>query len=485
MGPDTPPRYRYGMSEREGATMRKAQGTRLVACLFVAWAASLAQADTVNIKVDKTATPGEFRVFWTGGTPTFTVYESPSPVGVTNPANQLGTTSASEWLDAPVGTISYYVVTTPCLAEPPATCCTVDDDCLGFEFCKASTGLCTPTYADGDVCVGANECSSGECTDDVCCGTPCGDTCTACDQAGLEGSCAPLADGTDPDAECPGVSCTGFYWGWVGDSCRRRADVSAAQTACDGAGGCRTAAQECGTAGQGPVASSCNAQCQDPTAGTCTGTTPGACTNVNPGNQTCGLGACQVTVPQCSNGAPQACVPNQPTSETCNGIDDNCDGTLDNSSAFVDGLEGNDVCAASRLLNAVGEGQQLTVSPTLYPSGDVDIYRINTIENSGTCACCDLFCSDEDFRLIATLTVPVGAGSYEFCIAKDACPGSWANCQTIVAGASNSWTFTYDGACGSPDNDGASFYVRIRGLASPGFKCNTYSLQYRFEQGCF
>ena len=367
--------------------MREAQGksARWMVCLVVAWAASFAQADTVNIKVDKTATPGQFRVFWTGGTPAFTVYESPSPVGVTNPANELGTTSASEWLDAPVGAISYYVVTTPCLAEPPAACCATDNDCLGSEFCKTSTGQCTAAYDDGTACAANNECSSGECTDDFCCDTACGDTCTACDQAGLEGSCAPLAAGTDPDAECPGVGCTGFYWGWVGDSCRRRADVSAAQAACDGASACRTAAQECGTAGQGPVTTTCNTLCQDPAAGTCTGTTPGSCTNVNPGNQTCGQGACQVTVPQCSNGAPQACVPNSPSSETCNGIDDNCDGTIDNSSSFVDGQEFNDTCSQPRTLTTVNEGAQLTLgTANLYPAGDVDIYRINTVENGGT-----------------------------------------------------------------------------------------------------
>jgi hypothetical protein len=50
---------------------------------------------------------------------------------------------------------------------------------------------------------------------------------------------------------------------------------------------------------------------------------------------TCGVGACARTgVAQCSNGVvSDSCVPGTPTTETCNGIDDNCDGTIDNAAA--------------------------------------------------------------------------------------------------------------------------------------------------------
>jgi len=54
----------------------------------------------------------------------------------------------------------------------------------------------------------------------------------------------------------------------------------------------------------------------------------------NLGNTTCGLGACQRSVPACVGGVPQTCTPGTPTPEVCNGIDDNCDGTIDNG--FVD-----------------------------------------------------------------------------------------------------------------------------------------------------
>ncbi|HEU4402645.1 MAG TPA: MopE-related protein, partial [Candidatus Polarisedimenticolia bacterium] len=47
------------------------------------------------------------------------------------------------------------------------------------------------------------------------------------------------------------------------------------------------------------------------------------------GIATCGTGACARTVSNCVGGVIQTCTPGTPTAETCNGIDDDCDGAID------------------------------------------------------------------------------------------------------------------------------------------------------------
>jgi len=46
---------------------------------------------------------------------------------------------------------------------------------------------------------------------------------------------------------------------------------------------------------------------------------------------TCGVGACRRTVSACIRGAAQTCTPGTPSPEVCNGIDDNCNGSIDES----------------------------------------------------------------------------------------------------------------------------------------------------------
>ena len=47
------------------------------------------------------------------------------------------------------------------------------------------------------------------------------------------------------------------------------------------------------------------------------------------GQVTCGLGACAVTTDLCAGGQPVTCVPKNPSAEICDGIDNDCDGTAD------------------------------------------------------------------------------------------------------------------------------------------------------------
>ncbi|HEV8198601.1 MAG TPA: hypothetical protein VGS03_01115 [Candidatus Polarisedimenticolia bacterium] len=368
-------------------------------------------------------------------------------------------------------------------ADQAALCsgsCATDSACDTEAFCDAA-GHCLPDQGLGAACSGGSQCASGACVDDVCCNSACNGTCQACDLFGSVGACSLVANGGDPDAECPGIGCIGYYHSWSGDSCRRKADVSATTAACDGAGACRSVSQECtAQTAVGPTVLTCDALCQDPNLATCAGTIAGTCTNVNPGNQSCGNGVCRVTVPQCSNGAPLVCSPNSGAAgpETCNNLDDNCDGIVDNGS-FGDTREPNGTCAAAMTLPTVGSDQTLTQnSLTIYPSGDVDYFRIVGTETDSTCACCDFFCTQEDYKLNVTLTVPAGAGSYSFCTDL-ACANVGNFCQTVNAGQSFTWTFSFDGMCTTTDS--YAVFVRVSPGGSPGFTCAPYILSYNLD----
>ncbi|MBK8252785.1 MAG: hypothetical protein IPK82_08970 [Polyangiaceae bacterium] len=87
----------------------------------------------------------------------------------------------------------------------------------------------------------------------------------------------------------------------------------------------------------------------------------------NLGSFTCGLGACQKTVMACANGTTTQCIPNAPAANidgpACNGVDDDCDGAID---------EDCKSCVAVSL-NAVGvspDGTFLNPFPTIQAAID-------------------------------------------------------------------------------------------------------------------
>lgn len=373
-----------------------------------------------------------------------------------------------------------------------AMSCVTDNDCDVSAHCDM--GQCVPDAGQGGFCDEASDCGSGLfCVDDVCCNSSCTGGCRACDLPGTEGTCTNVGDDQDPDNECGVINCAGYYAGWSGDTCNRRADVPANEASCNGAGACRTAAQECPSSGVGAAATTCNALCQDPNNGTCTGTTAGTCNNVSQGSTTCGAGVCQVSSPVCLNGAPNTCVPNSgaATTETCNNIDDDCVSGIDNGN-FSDSYEPNGSCSNVRTITTVNSNATVTHNTmTVHGSGDNDYYRIPAVENDGSCECCDWVCLDEDYQLHIDLTVPSGAGGYWFCTGTDCdgmnatAPESNPNCQQVLAGQTRRWTWTMDGACGPGQTDSYNRYVRILGGNSPGYECLPYTLKYNLVTGCF
>jgi hypothetical protein len=219
--------------------------------------------------------------------------------------------------------------------QPTPLClpsCASNADCDPGAHCEA--GACVPNADAGDPCQTTAQCATGlTCVDGVCCTSTCGGTCRRCDLEGKKGTCSLLGDGLDPDAECGGVSCLGYYWGFGASTCYRRADVSAEAAKCNGSGACQAATDLCPLQGQGTAYTTCDSVCQTPGAGSCVGTTPGTCSNSSTATITCGVGECKRTVAACVNGVPSVCTPGDPSAEICDGKDNDCDGLTDAADA--------------------------------------------------------------------------------------------------------------------------------------------------------
>ncbi|MFK7986000.1 MAG: putative metal-binding motif-containing protein [Sandaracinaceae bacterium] len=211
--------------------------------------------------------------------------------------------------------------------------CTLDSDCVDAAHCEF--GFCVPDRPPGGSCSRPDDCQTGlSCADGVCCTSDCGGTCNSCALPLSRGTCSPIPAGADPAGECPGFSCGGYFDGFgAGENiCYRRQDISESAAVCNGASACVDAATACATQPRGPAQITCHSTCQTPTAGTCNGTTAGTCDDLDAtaGNASCGTGACERTVQACTGGAPTPCTPGIPIAETCNGIDDDCNDTVDN-----------------------------------------------------------------------------------------------------------------------------------------------------------
>jgi hypothetical protein len=84
--------------------------------------------------------------------------------------------------------------------------CSAAAPCQPGFFCDA--GTCRLKLALAATCTMDAQCAAGHCVDGVCCATSCNQMCYACNLPGSVGSCLAVADGQDPDKECPAEAAT-------------------------------------------------------------------------------------------------------------------------------------------------------------------------------------------------------------------------------------------------------------------------------------
>ncbi len=140
-----------------------------------------------------------------------------------------------------------------CNALGGKTCGVFSDGCHGTVTCGVGTkdpnetdvdcggpaGQCATRCANGKTCAANGDCASGNCVDGMCCDTSCTEGCLACTKAkkgqGDDGTCGPIAQGSDPKMACAQTS----------------SQMCGTDGACDGRGACEYYAQGtlCGASG--------------------------------------------------------------------------------------------------------------------------------------------------------------------------------------------------------------------------------------------
>jgi hypothetical protein len=246
------------------------------------------------------------------------------------------------------------------LSSTAAGSCSVDADCAAQELCAVAVHFCVPASAaasNDDTCDGVDDDCDGDVDEDfhahaTSCGVgACAGTGTAsCTNYVFQDTCQAGSPPSSTDATCDGID----------DNCNGASDEDYAghATSC-GVGACvATGATSC-VAGQ--VANSCVAGTPAVSDATCDGVDDDCNGIADDGYAahatSCGVGACAaigvalcvggVVVDTCSTGAPAA------SDATCDGVDDDCNGGVDDGYVSFATSCGVGACAASGATSCV------------------------------------------------------------------------------------------------------------------------------------
>jgi hypothetical protein len=168
-------------------------------------------------------------------------------------------------------------------------------------------------------------------------------------------------------AKAPGIeTCNG-----IDDNCDGQIDENLTNGSCSaGAGACAKIGQKvCSNGGW-----VCNAVAKSPTTEICNGIDDDCNGQVDEGLSggwcSTGYGACAATGQMVCSGGAWTCnaVGQTPTAETCNGIDDNCDGQVDEGLSGAQCTAGTGACMGVGQMICSGGGWSCTAVPIQQPS---------------------------------------------------------------------------------------------------------------------
>ncbi|MFH1724500.1 MAG: MopE-related protein, partial [Elusimicrobiota bacterium] len=210
-----------------------------------------------------------------------------------------------------------------------------------------------------------------------------------------------VCDGADNDCDGQideGVS-SAFYQDADSDA---YGDAASPAQACDAPPGYVADATDCDDA-DGAVNPAATEIC-DGKDNDCDG---GADEHAELGSTTCGVGVCQVTVDNCVDGTPTTCAPfwGAQTEETCDGLDNDCDGQVDEGllSTFYRDADGDGYG------NAASTAQACDAPPD-YVADASDCDDSNKDTNPGATEVCDGADNDCDGAADEDLTRPTACG---------------------------------------------------------------------------
>jgi hypothetical protein len=333
----------------------------------------------------------------------------------------------------------------------PLNACVAPNTCDGSGNCRSG---------NGQACTAGTDCASGNCVDGVCCNSTCTTTCLACSVAGHVGTCWNLPQ-FSPDTN-PANACVG-------------------NSACDGAGHCRSNTGQACTAGTDCASGNCvDGVCCDTTClGTCLACNVaghvGTCSylpqyapDTYPANEcgtpsSCdGAGHCRANNGQsCSTGTDCAsgnCVDGVCCASTCTAACMACNvtgslGTCANLPQWSTDSYPANACTGGSACDGAGtckkvNGQTCTAAGDCVSANCVDGYCCDTTCTTActTCALAGSLGTCSNLPLYASDTNPANA-----CVAPATCDGAGhcrqANGQTCAAGADCASGNCVDGVC--------------------------------------